>query len=109
MRFGPLEIGIVIVIIIIIFAITRMRQLGKNTAEQDRSPVVRKRTAANNERVKSIRRSRFQILGSIFVLVGILILLSSLNLLKWIFWGPIWASVIVVIGLATIFIARRRL
>ncbi len=109
MRFGPLEIGIIIVIIIIIFAVTRMMRIGKNTAEQDKAPVVRKRTAANKAGVKSIRRSRIQILGIIFVLVGILILLSSLNLLKWIPLGFMWASIIAAIGLVTIFIARRRL
>ncbi len=109
MRFGPLEIGITVVIIIIIFAVTRMMRIGKNTAEQDRTPVVRKRTAANNARVKSIRRSRFQILGSIFVLVGVLILLSNISLARWVALAPIWAIIIAVIGLATIFIARRRL
>lgn len=109
MKLGPLEIGIIIVIALIIFTITRMMRIGQTTAEKDKALVVRKRTAANNERAKSIRRSRIQILGVIFVLVGILILLSSLNLLKWIFWGPIWAGIIVVIGLATIFVARRRL
>lgn len=109
MRFGPLEIGIIIVIIIIIFAVTRMMRIGKNTAEQDRAPVVRKRTAANRARAKSIRRSRFQILGSIFVLVGVLVLLSNLNLIKWIFWGNILAYIIAAIGLVTIFVARRRL
>ncbi len=109
MKLGPLEIGIIIVIIIIIFAVTRMMRTGNNTAEQDRAPVVRKRTATNKARVKSIRRSRFQILGSIFVLVGILVLLSNISLARWVALAPIWAIIIAVIGLVTIFVARRRL
>lgn len=108
MKLGPLEIGIIIVIIVIIFAVTRMMRIGKNTAEQDKPPVVRRRTAANNAKAKSIRRSRFQILGGIFVLVGVLVLLSNLNLIKWIFWGNILAYIIAAIGLVTIFVARRR-
>ena len=108
MKLGPLEIGIIIVIIVIIFAVTRMMRIGKNTAEQDKAPVVRRRTAANNARAKSIRRSRFQILGSILVLVGVLVLLSNISLARWVALAPIWAIIIAVIGLVTIFVARRR-
>lgn len=107
MKFGPLEIGIVVVVMLIIFAVTRMRQLGKNDASAGKPP--RRRTARNNEKIKQLRRSRIQILGSIFILGSILTLLSSLNLLKWIPLGFMWASIIAAIGLVTIFIARRRL
>ncbi len=106
MKFGALEIGIVIVVMLIIFAVTRMKQLGQNGASANKPP--RRRTARNNEKAKQLRRSRIQILGSIFILGSILTLLSSLNLLKWVFWGPIMASVLLVIGVATIMIARRR-
>ncbi len=106
MKFGAIEIGIVIVVMLIIFAITRMRQLGNNSTDTESLP--RRRTARNNERAKQIRRSRVQILGLIFILTAVLILLSSLNLLKWVLLGPILASIIFVIGLATILVARRR-
>ncbi len=106
MKFGALEIGIVVVVMLIIFAVTRMRQLGKNDASAGKPP--RRRTARNNEKTKQLRRSRIQILGSIFILGSILTLLSSLNLLKWVFWGPILASVLLGIGVVTILIARRR-
>ncbi len=106
MRFGALEIGIVIVVMLIIFAVTRMRLLGNGTADTDKPP--RRRTARNNEGAKQVRRSRIQILGAIFVLAGILILLSNISLARWVALAPIWAIIIAAIGLATIFVVRRR-
>ncbi len=106
MKFGALEIGIIVVVMLIIFAVTRMRQLGKNDASASKPP--RRRTARNNEKAKQLHRTRIQILGSIFILGSILTLLSSLNLLKWVFWGPILASVLLGIGVVMILITRRR-
>lgn len=108
MKLGPMEIGIILVIALIVFTITRMMRIGKNTAAKDKAPVTRKKPAASNDEVKSVRRSRIQVMGIIFVLVGVLILLSNLNLIKWIFWGNILAYIIAAIGLVTIFVARRR-
>ena len=60
-----------------------------------------------DERVKQTRRSRAQIFGIVAIVLGVIIMLSTLSLVKWVFWGPIGAFIIVVIGLATILIARR--
>jgi len=59
-------------------------------------------------RIKHHRRSRTQILGIGAILVGIIILISTLSMIKWVFWGPIGAFVIIAIGILTIFLARRR-
>ena len=61
----------------------------------------------HDERVIKTRRSRTQILGIVAIVVGVIILLSTLSLVKWVFWGPIGAFIIMVIGIATILIARR--
>ncbi len=105
MRFGALEIGIVIVIALIIFGVTRLKQLGRSTAGENEAPARRKRT---RKAQKQARHPRIQILGVILVLVGILVLLTNINLARWVAMAPIWALAIAAIGLVTIFIARRR-
>jgi len=61
-----------------------------------------------DERIKHTRRSRFaQIIGIVIILVGAVIILSTLSMVKWLVWAPIGAFVIMAIGILTILIARR--
>ncbi len=103
MRFGALEIGIILVIILIIFGVTRLRKLTVNSAPQDEAPV----RARRRRQPKQTHHSRLQIVGFIVILVGILVLLSGLNMIKWVVWSPFAAIIIVALGLVTIIIARR--
>ncbi len=107
MKLGFPEIGVIIVVALIIFGVVRMRQIGRDTAQEDKPPArVRKRK--NQKVAKGARHQRLQILGIIFILVAILILLSNIGLARWVGMAPIWAIAIVAIGLMTVFIARRR-
>lgn len=64
---------------------------------------------AGDDRIKKARRSRrAQILGIGVIVVGAIVMLSTLTMVKWFFWGPIGAIVLMVIGILTIFISRRR-
>jgi len=54
------------------------------------------------------RRSRTQILGIVAIIIGVVILISTASMIKWVFWGPIGAFVIIAIGIVTIFMVRRR-
>ncbi len=64
---------------------------------------------AEDKRVLKARRSRrAQILGIGVILVGAIVMLSTLTMVKWFFWGPIGAIALIAIGILTIFIARRR-
>jgi sterol desaturase/sphingolipid hydroxylase (fatty acid hydroxylase superfamily) len=107
MKLGFAEIGVIIVVALIIFGVVRMRQIGNNTAKEDKPP-AKVRKQKNQEVAKGVRHQRLQILGIIFILVGILILLSNIIWARWIGEAPIWAIAIAAIGLVTIFIARRR-
>ncbi len=107
MKLGFPEIGVIIAVALIIFGVVRMRQIGRDTAKEDKGPArVRKRK--KQEVAKGVRHQRLQILGFIFILVGILILLSNIRLAAWIGEAPIWAIAIAAIGLVVIFVARRR-
>ena len=106
MKFGAMEIGIIIVIILIIFGVTQLRKASVNHArEQEYEPPVR--TRRYRQRPRRSHHPRLQIAGFIVILVGILVLLSGLNMIKWVVWSPIAAIIIVALGLATIFMARR--
>ncbi len=107
MKLGFPEIGVIIVVALIIFGVVRMRQIGRNTAKEDKAP-ARVRKQKKQEAAKGVRRQRLQILGIIFILVAILILLSNISLARWVALAPIWAIAIAAIGLVAIFIARRR-
>lgn len=61
-----------------------------------------------DQRVKQTRRSRLaQIVGIVIILVGAIIILSTLSMVKWLVWAPIGAFIIMAIGILTILIARR--
>ena len=100
---------ILIVATVVIFAVRIMgappRRTGDNTARYRDAEEEERRY---EERVKQTRRSRIQLMGIVAILAGVVIFLSSLNLIKWVFWGPVGALVIIVIGIITIYAARRR-
>lgn len=107
---GPAEIILIIVVAAIV--LIGVRVLG--TPAKRRSQSVARNEAADEdeksyeERIKKTRRSRIQVVGVIVIIGGIFILLSSLSLIKWVFWGPIGAIIIMAIGIVTIVVARRR-
>jgi hypothetical protein len=103
MRFGALEIGIILVIILIIFGVTRLKKMTVNPAPQAETPV----RARRSRQPKQTGHPRLQVIGFIVILVGILVLLSGLNMIKWVVWSPFAAIIIVALGLATILLARR--
>lgn len=107
MKLGFPEIGVIIVVALIIFAVVRMRQIGRNTAKENGTP-ARVTKQKNQEVAKGVRHQRLQILGIIFILVAILILLSNISLAAWLGKAPIWAIAIAAIGLVVVFVARRR-
>ncbi len=54
------------------------------------------------------RYHRHNLLGFIIVIIGIILLLSSLNIFWWFRWIYLWPIIIIVIGLIIIFGARRK-
>jgi Flp pilus assembly protein TadB len=122
MRFGALEIGIIVVIIIIIFGINRFMKIGQNSSprvyEREEEPATKTRSVtrritreeADEKNIKRNRSARARILGLILICVGVLIILYGFFILRWVAMSSLWlwAVVLVAIGLATLFITRRR-
>ena len=107
MRLGLLEIGIIIAVAIIIFGITRIIQLGKNSARKTETSIETAKQKGMEETKRS-HHPRVKITGIVLIVIGIVITLVSVNLLKWVFWSNIWAFIIVAIGLAVLFISRHK-
>lgn len=104
---------IILILIIATAVIFAVRVMGAPPRRTDDDSARYRRAAREEERryeerVKQTRRSRIQLAGIIAILVGVVVFLSSLNLIKWVFWGPVGAILIVVIGIITIYAARRR-
>jgi Sec-independent protein translocase protein TatA len=107
MKLGLPEILILIIVIFIIFGVSRMMSGGRSGKPESRV-TYKNAEDLEEERIKRQRRSRMQVLGSIFVIIGLVILLSAFNMFKWIFMGYTWSAIIIIIGIAVLFLSRRQ-
>ena len=64
-------------------------------------------TAAKNA-TDTRHRRQLNILGIVLLIIGILLLLGSLNLFWWFRWQYLWPAIIIIIGLIIIACTRRR-
>lgn len=100
---------IILILIVASIVLVAIRLIGSPAKRKsDKLARIKAEEKGDEERVKKHPRSRIQMVGIIAVVLGVIIFLSSLNLVKWVFWGPVGAIVIVVIGVVTIIAARRR-
>ena len=74
------------------------REVQATFAQEEKNPVTD----------NSTRKRPHVIIGLIIIAVGILILLSNINMLWWLNWGLVWAILIIIVGLLIIFGARRK-
>ena len=106
MRFGILEIGIVIVIAFIILGVVRLKRVGQNGAGDEEAPAVVSQRQTGTK-PKWGRHPRLQILGLIVIIVGVVLFFVYFNLGRVIFWGNMWALLAITIGALIMVLARR--
>jgi uncharacterized ion transporter superfamily protein YfcC len=106
---------IILIVIIAAVVILGVKIFGSPSAKKGRPAVVyededeEEEEDSEDKRVLKTRRSRrTQILGIVVILVGAVVMISTFTMVKWFFWGPIGAFVLIAIGIVTILIARRR-
>jgi len=106
---------IILIIIIAGIVILGIKVFGTPPARKKRQVVKYEDGEEEDEddtednRVKKTRHSRrTQILGIVVILAGAIVMLSTFTMVKWFFWGPIGAFVLIAVGIITILIARRR-
>ncbi len=123
MKFGFLELGIILAVILVIFGVTRLSKMGQNTAQPreryspEEEAVIRDRRLAliaeqeaEDERIKQTRRARGRMLGFILIGLGILAIFYLLFVIKWVATSPLWTwgVVIVVLGIAMVYATRHK-
>lgn len=111
----PPGIGeILLIIIVVAIVIMGVKIFGTPPAKKRRRVVEYEdededeAEAEDKKILKSRRSRRAQILGIAVILVGAIVMISTFSMVKWFFWGPIGAIALMVVGIITIFIARRR-
>jgi hypothetical protein len=104
MRPGIWELGLIVVVVLIIFLATRFSRSGKS---RDEGSENRADTDKGDASATWTKRSLLNRAGFALIFIGLLLLLLSISVLKWVFWGSIWAVVIAIAGLALILIVRR--
>lgn len=90
--------------------IAEMKQTAHDFSEDLRSGLAKNQvehTDRDPERAIRIHRHR-NLIGLIVVIIGVLALLSSLNIFWWFRWAYFWPVILIVIGLIIILSPRRR-
>lgn len=72
------------------------------------TPTTLVREEGESEEVAKVRHRRYNILGIILIVVGVLFLLGNLDLFWWFDWGNLWPLILVAIGVLIIVISTRR-
>lgn len=108
MRFGLTEMLLVGVVIMLIIGISRFFP---TRAPEPQTRPVRTLTPAeahDEEILRRRRQSKGKLIPVFLVLIGIAVVLSAPSLLKYFFMSYIGGALIIVIGLASLFLMSRR-
>jgi len=112
MRFGPLEIVIVAVVILIIFGATRLKNVGEKLgggSSGGGSSSSAPETSRAVAKKASIRYPRLQALGILVLFAGAIVLgLSFVITNTELTWAAIGGGAIIFLGAALIIISRQR-
>ena len=106
MRLGIWEIGLIVILVLVIFFATRFARSRKSHADESGSN-AEMRTTKREDKASWRKHPLLGKAGIALIIIGVIVLLLSLSVLKWVFWGSIWACVIALVGFAIIVIAKR--
>ena len=112
MRFGPLEIVIIAVVILIIFGATRLKNAGEKLGggsgsggESSSGSSAATRTVARKAR---LRHPRLQAFGILVIIGGAILVGLSFGIIKAVANIAIWGGAIIFVGAAIVIISRQR-
>jgi len=108
MKFGLGEIILILIITFIVLLavrIMKMAQTSSPAGEEEYTSDEDYEEPAGEPQTKS--RTRGIIVGAAIAVLGIIILVSSLSLVKWVMWGSVGSVIAILAGAAIIVIARR--
>ena len=107
MKFGIGEIILIIVIAFVVLLVVRIIKMAQIPEKW------RQYSEENNEDVSQKESSlsphtRIILIGILITILGVVVLFSSLSLIKWVFWGPIGAMIAMLAGIVIVILARKR-
>jgi hypothetical protein len=108
MKFGLTEMLMVVVVVGIIIAVSVFFPAGgkkENEALLARKP--RNAVEARDQQILRKRRSGFKLSGTIFIVIGILLILGAPGLIKAVVWSYLGGAIVIILGLAVFFISKR--
>lgn len=106
MKFGLGEIILIIIIAFVVLLVVRIMKMAQTSSPAEEYPVDEDyEEPASEPQTKS--RLRGIIIGAAIAVLGIIVLISSLSLVKWVMWGSIGSVIAILAGAAIVIIARR--
>ena len=106
MKSGIGEIILILVVAFIVLFVVRIIRMAQKSEEIERHSEELTETD-QGERSYS-PRTRTVLIGLLIIVIGVVVLSSSLSLIKWVFWGPIGALIAILAGIAIVILARIR-
>ncbi len=85
-----------------------VEEIKETTSELGREVQSTLTGKTNAERETEIRHRRRNVFGISIVVIGVLLLLGSLNVFWWMRWTYLWPLIIIAIGLIIVFSNRRK-
>lgn len=80
----------------------------KETAEELGKEIRATFEGEEKAEVSDKSQQRRNVLGIALIIIGTIILLSTLNLFHWLTWSYLWPAILIIVGLIIIFSARRK-
>lgn len=106
MKLGPLEVIVVVIVLFFVPLVLRVVRGDRNIAGKGKksSLEIQERqvepSAGNWHR---LRRA-----GIVFIIVAIILVLSAMSMFKWVLKAYLWSFILLAIGLAILFMSRKR-
>ncbi len=107
MRFGPLEIILIIVVIIVVAVLTRILRGDRDSTRQNEdtyATVQPKPIGARTSKTRTILKRT----GIAFTLAGVMLLLAGIGMFRWAFQSYLWSFVVIGIGTVLIYLSRKK-
>ena len=107
MRFGPLEIILIIVAVIVVAVLTRILRGNRSSTRQNEetsATVQPKPIGARTSKTRNILKRT----GIAFTLGGVMLLLAGIGMFRWAFQSYLWSFVVIGIGTVFIYLSRKK-
>jgi len=108
MKFGPLEIVVIAVVVLIIFGATRIKSYGEKLGGGGSGGGGGSSASQPAAKKVSVRHPRLQAIGILILFGGAIILGLSFVITKTVLTWAVWGGAVVFLGAALIIIARQR-